>query len=86
MDSVLDEDLLCNAVLFLFATPYNRLFLLDIAMLALAHLHSDQACHGRPDPSGHRERPDPSPARRLRLGGRRRELRGLAERDHPQSC
>ena len=28
--------LLYNAVLFLFATPYNRLFLLDVALLALA--------------------------------------------------
>ena len=28
--------LLYNAVLFLFATPYNRLFLLDVAFLALA--------------------------------------------------
>jgi hypothetical protein len=26
----------CNSVLFLFATPFNRLFLLDVAMLALA--------------------------------------------------
>jgi len=43
---------LYNSVLFVFATPFNELFLLDVAMLALAAWSAGVFCCGKPTSPG----------------------------------